>query len=525
MPIVANEAAAQALTGLINGQPVFVLSHRSIWTFKAATGPNQTPPLAPHEVIAVASGGVLTRTDYSDPSLRIGINNIFIDPTNPAASDENDGLTAATPLQTGRELFRRWGWGNQVEAGPNFATSPDGFMNIIVNSDLVSPDSLAFNVLITKNGSVRIRGGAGTGTIIQPATALTAVTPMNRAAPLGGTRLRLTAGALVWTPFIIANRRGRITTGIAAGATFQVQVDQGGGAADCCPAQTTNEAGFAIVPTTVTPAPGDSFVIEQLIQINLDPIFRFEQELDPAFVGASFANIVGCHIPATPGQNWQPQSSTGVFLNFYQCTINRLVAIAGPINVFFIATQFTEALFWISPVQVNVGLGGGGAIKLPTSAGLFFVWGNGMGNGIDQDFTTEKFPIVFINDSASSNFSTWNCASHGAYIGRFGGVRGSARTFLRGTHWGAGNGGAGVRVASGSVGIGAAQNSTGVGGDFKLGSFFSGWFWTIATAIFGPAAGPLTTSWANLSAAQPAGFGGSAVRPDQTASFVPVEAN
>lgn len=139
-PIVADQAAASALPAsvYVNARLVWTIAQEAIWQFiPGVPGTVGVPPLAADEVI-VAAGGVLARTEYSSPKWRVGVNDIFIDPANGAASNENDGFTALTPLKTGYELFRRWGWSaSKPLVGCNFATSPDGFTNIHVRKSVV----------------------------------------------------------------------------------------------------------------------------------------------------------------------------------------------------------------------------------------------------------------------------------------------------------------------------------------------------------------------------------------------------
>lgn len=277
--------------------------------------------------------------------MRIGINDIWIDPANGAANDENDGLTAATPLKTGFELFRRWGWGSPVIVGPNLVTSPDGFTNVHIVTDLVDPDQLPVNIIVAANGSIRFRGGPTT--VVQASTALTAVTAMN---PATNTRLRLTAGALNWAPFIAANRRGRILDGAAIGATFQVQTSVGAGVADCSAAQTTNEPGFSLTPTTVTPAIGDHFQIESLVQCNWSTLFEIRQEVNDTFGGFDvFVNIIDLNVPRTPNQQFTPVGVNGTGnggprLNLYNCTFDNGADVS-ECSVQFIACYFFYAVF------------------------------------------------------------------------------------------------------------------------------------------------------------------------------------
>jgi hypothetical protein len=544
-PIVPNEAAMRALVGILDGEQVFVLSHRSIWTKRnGVAGTQGVPPLAPHEVDPADDlTGVFCRTNYSDPALRTGINDIFIDPANVNANDENSGLTALLPLKTGQELFRRWGWGTPVLIGPNFATSPDGFLNVNIQSDLVSPDQLDVNVIIASNGSLRFRGG--TPTTIRTSTLTGASTAMNRAAPLGGTRLRLVDAATVtWVPDMVANRRGRITTGAQAGATFQPQTNVGvGGAVDCSGAQTTNEPGFSTTPVTVTPAAGSTYVIESLVQCNFG-IFHVAQQINPAFGGFScFVNFIDLNFPNTPNQNWGPIADSGFFdspfLNFYQCTFDRNLdlTMAGSYN--------TVACYWFDTQVHNFSsyapgnINGGGMNSNVGLSGVLWSCKN-QDTIIDFDFVANKSIVLMSADAAVKNFASWNArtlagvnaAGHGVLVGVIGFAGLCGRTRFTGTLWGNGNGGAGLLIGAACKGAGAPQNITGTQGDLKLANNPSvggnNVYWQAASGLYVGATGAAgvasNATWALLTAAKAApGYGGSVHFPDQDASFVALE--
>jgi F0F1-type ATP synthase membrane subunit c/vacuolar-type H+-ATPase subunit K len=562
-PVVANEAAAAAfpMSDVPGGiMQVFVLSHRSIWTKRnGVAGVQGVPPLAAHEVIAATAGpaGVLTRTEYSDPTLRIGINDIWIDPANGAANDENDGLTAATPLKTGYELFRRWGWNaSKPIVGPNLATSPLGFVNIHVQTDLVSPDSLPIKVTAAANSSgPRVVGGPST--ILRTATLTDAVTAMNPAVPApGGTRLTVRDNTLLsWAAFMVANRRVRMIDGPAAGGTFQPQTDSlaTAGQVQCSACQTTNASGFSRVATTVTPAVGNTYVVESLVIVNIGAV-DISQELNPAFGGfEAFLNIENCNLPSTGSQNWVPRSDAGVngpSINLYQCTIDRGVDV-GLANITFIACYFSKqeisCVIGHSDGPAIEGGGANGFIAGPVS-GLLIAMESATADAlIDGDFVANGASIFSVV-GAMRNFASWNAQAvaginaggHGVIVGgggtgTFFAYRGVA-TF-KGLLWGNTTGGfqagAGLLVSAGCIGVGAPQNITGGQGDGKLannpsagGAAFNT-YWDQATGTYRGAAGGFAASdftWVLLAAAKAGpGYGFSVHFPDQDAHFVASE--
>lgn len=550
--IVANEAAMQDLV-VPDGTSVFVRSHRSIWVKRnGVAGTQGVPPLFPHEVDAATDGsGVFTRTTYSDPSLRTGINDIFIDPANPAANDENDGLTALTPLQHGYELHRRWGWdASRPIVGPNLVTSPDGFTHVHVQSDLLSPDSLPIKVTLAHDALLQIESPLLAANIIRTSVLTNAVTAMNRAAPLGGTRLRIQDNTLAnWTPDMVANRRVRFLNGPAGpgpgtltGGTLQPQTNQAGGAVDCSACQTTAPAAFSFTPTTVTPAVGNTYVVERLVVVNLGEI-DIAQELNPTFGGFNgivfFLNI---NLPSIGGQSWCPQSNglglfAGVELVFFQCTIDRTIdGSAG--NVVLNACYGSQGVFSTGGHQQQFIVGGGWNGGIVGSSVQVAVNGQGgsFESALDFDAVFNLSLIVAITGPVR-NFASWNAApsaglnagGHGVMIGAGGpstffGFRGQAQ--CKGTIWGntATAGATGLLVCASCDGVGAPQNITGPAADFKLANKIVGWWFNDATAAYNPIGGSVATTWAALAAAEgAAGFGGNAHELDSNSHFVAAE--
>lgn len=523
-PIFATEALASAAPNIVDGEQVFILSHRSIWTKRAGVaGTVGVPPLTAHEVIPSVGPvvGVLARTSYSDPALRVGVNDVFIDPANPAANDENPG-TAALPLKTGRELFRRWGWGSPQEVGANLTTSPDGYVNVHVVSSVISPDSLPLVDMVASNGSWRVV--AGTPTVLRTSTLTAAPTAMNRAAPLGGTRLRLTDAALAsWAPFIAQNVRGRFTNGPAAGGTFQPQVNVGGGVVDCSGCQTTNEPGFSTVPTTVTPVNGNTYVIEQLVTVNMNS-FVVSQELNPGFGGFNaFISITNAFVPSAGQQSeWMINIQNNAQVAFYQCTIARQIESRTGL-IFWVACYWTEGMAMLLGSQAQVQ--GGGAVRLAASVSPFILWGTNLGR-IDNDFVSNGISLADLGANAAFfNMAFWNCVNDSFDPGGHGiNVSGTKGSFL-GTAWGNGNAGVGIHVTSGASGVGAAQNATGTAGDLGLGSHLGvgagAQYFNVATGAYLPVAAGQDLTWALITAAKAApGYGGGAHIPDQNAHWV-----
>lgn len=547
-PVVANEAAGAAfpLSDTPSAQAqVFVLTHRSIWTKKnGVPGTPGVPPLSPHEVIATTAGapGVICRTEYSDPALRTGINDIFIDPAAPGANDENDGLTAASALKTGYELHRRWGWNSSKPiVGCNFATSPDGFLTIHILSDLTTPDSLPLKITVAHDVTIRIVAPLLAANILRTATLTDAVTAMTPAVPLGGTRLTVRDNTLAsWAAFEVVNQRVRMIDGPAAGGTFQPQTDSLAtpGQVQCSACQTTNESGFSIVPTTVTPAVGNTYVVEKLVVVNMGEV-DIDQELNPTFGGFDvFVNFVNINLPFGGFIAWVPRSPTGLagpFFNFYQCTIDRFIVDTSLSQILLIACYGSGGVTGTGGGKFNSTIfGGGWNGGIPGSIIQIAFGSSTIETAIDFNCVINK-PLFVGCVQPVRNFAVWNAlvtggvntGGHGFFIGSGGaspffGQRGAAQ--CKGLIWGNGNPGAGLLVGAACDGVGAPQNITGTQGDLKLAQSLVAWWWDATAGVYFPAGAGIALSWAFILAGKgAAGFGGSAHEPDQNAHWVAAE--
>jgi hypothetical protein len=546
-PVVANQAAATALPLTTYTNPrlarqVYTLAQEAIWQYiPGVLGTVGVPPLAADEVITAANG-VLARTSYSSPKWRIGVNDVYIDPANVNASNENAGFDPALPLLTAYELHRRRGWDDSKPiVGPNLATSPDGYSNIHIQSDVVAPDQLPIKVTVAKNSQLRVQGN--TPTLIRSAVLTDAVVAMNPAVPLGGTRLQVRDNTLAnWTAFMVPNRRVRMIDGPAAGGTFQPQTNQAGGAVDCSPCQTTNGGfpAFSTVPTTVTPAVGNTYNVESLTVCNFGEI-DVAQENNDAFVADTFFDIVNVNLPSLGQQSWRPQVVDSMFINLYQCTIDRSMFFDGG-TILAIACYFGAVALIADTVKSTQGLiaGGGanGAIASGGPGGILQIVLNGntaIESLIDFNFCSNIGIAVITGGIRGAAF--WNAlvlagvntAGHGLIVGGGGtgpffGFRGSL--LFKSTVWGNTTSAAatGCLVSATCNGVGSPQNITGPTSDFKLANKIVGWWFNDAIAAYNPIGGSVATTWAALAAAEgAAGFGGNAHELDSNTHFVAVE--
>lgn len=166
-PIVADEVAAQGLI-LANGEQVFVLTHRSIWTKKNGVPGVTAPPLKAHEVLATTDGtGVITRTTYSDPVWRNGISDIYFDPANVTgvADDQAQAFflapqigPARLPVRTAQEILRRIGRRNTFTFTDPIVGGPR--IHILSSMDPLSDDRFELDMICGFDTFVRVLGEA-----------------------------------------------------------------------------------------------------------------------------------------------------------------------------------------------------------------------------------------------------------------------------------------------------------------------------------------------------------------------------
>jgi len=528
--IAANEAAASAIPGLIDGQQVFILSHRSWWRFNA----NSTAPLVPHVVIASASAGAsprLLRTAYAAPEWRESITDVYIDPGNVTgiANDENKAIfdapqvgAARLPLLTWQELSRRWGRRNTINTGDLVGLS---FQVHVLSGRPVGAggDPADLDWVNFTDTYPRILGENATA-VLGP-IALTAFTAQNPAVPApGGTPATIQIGATVWGPFI-----GKRIRRVSDGSVAYILRDMGGGVARISQPQLTNEALFFFTPTNVAWAAGNSVVVEDLPDINIQHTYQ-------GFMGSAFGfngqtNIADLNITNEGGTvPWIPEVADANNMVVYQCTSDRPVSAKGVVAFNSCGIRAGGQFF------SSGGMFMGGAVLPGMNASFQVLYMNGpsqpaFGFGAIDFFTyVQGGGVIAADANTFGTFSVWdaivdgnfNPGGHALSVG--GGPNLGARACqlaLRSSNtiFGTGSVGKGCRVASGSK-IGAylaLPNITGATGDFQLGNSVLGMWGDFATGTYQPPGG-IALTWAALAAAAGiAGFGGSAHNHNQDA--------
>lgn len=196
----------------------------------------------------------------------------WLDPQNPAASDTNDGLTAAAPIKTRQELARRL-------TTPELLTAPA--VTVHVESDVPSGDQFVLSVRGTAAyGAFRVQGKA---TTLYQGT-LTGATAPNSAT---NTRADITIAGIDWSTAgpggssLLGKRIRRLSDDALSWVQFQT------GAPDTVelPRPTVYgsigfDANFAI---------GDEIVVEELVSFG--DAFYFDWQSSYGFVSPFFEGL------------------------------------------------------------------------------------------------------------------------------------------------------------------------------------------------------------------------------------------
>jgi hypothetical protein len=481
--IVANEAAASAIAGLVDGQQVFVKSHRSWWRFNS----NSPAPIVPHVAIASASPGPsprLLRTAYAAPEWRESITDVYIDPANTTgiANDENHAIFSAPqvgnarqPLLTWQELFRRWGHKNLINTGDLVNLT---FQIHVLSSEpggSAASDPWDIDFVSFIDTYPRLIGEAAVTTL--GPIALTAFTAQNPAVPApGGTPCSIQIGATVWGPFI-----GKRIRRVSDGSVAYILKDLGGGVARISQPQLTNEATFAASPTNVNWAAGNNVVVENLTDVNagrfhfgfVSSAFGFAGQFN--FLDVNFMNVSGSDQEIS--LYVEDNNSVAVA---YQCTFARTLDMDQSV----IANGCGSRSPLLSR-SLGYGAWFGGAVIAPAfpiggflagRSKQFFLFGQ-----LDFFAYSQGGCISFATPCTAGVFSVWdapvqvqdNPGGHAVLVGGAPNTSASScELAIRSSNivFGSGSAGRGVRVGPGSK---VSQylvlpNVTGAGGDFQL---------------------------------------------------------
>lgn len=536
-PIVANEAAASAVLGALlpNGEQVFILSHRSIWT----SDPNDIRPLTAsdaHQRIARNGGGTLNRTPYVDPNWWWEISDIYIDPQNftGVADDQNRAFFSAPqagnarlPLRSYKELRRRLGY-------YQFRTTSDTVNKqvvIHVLSDLNPFDNLdlpEIHLFCAPEVFPVLQGETFTVYINTTLDLVGGFTPQNPTFPApGGTAPQIKAGATVWAPYI-----GFQVRFPGSGAVATLLKDLGGGSARISQPVITNKATGVLEPTAFNPANGDA--VQVVAQTGISPGslgVRFGgtnsdtnglwkiQNIDLAVSGQSTLFTVET-LP----------TATYSLVEFYECRTDR-VLLNGD-NVVWSGCQIRGG--YQAPHGESGGnLWGCGVVPLDNRPHIFIsgTSSHAFNRGVlDFDTTMQGACVITMGPTQIGAISIWdaiitgnNPDGHALLVGRSLNQRIPSELALTGggAVFGSGSPGFGICISAGSRCVcESPPNVTGDLGDGMIGYASDAWYFDRVAGIYNPAVGPIAFSWANFNAAQPAGFGGNAHDPSADAHIV-----
>jgi len=528
-PIVANEAAASAVPGALlpDGEQVFILTHRSIWT----SDPNDARPLTAadaHQRIARNGGGTLNRTPYVDPNWWWEISDIYIDPANATgvADDQNRAFFSAPqagnarlPLRSYKELRRRLGY-------YQFRTTSAVNNEIVIHvlSDLNIFDTLdlpEIHLFCAPEVFPVLQGETFTAYISANLDNPGGFTAQNPTSPApGGTACQIKVGATVWAPYIGFQIRFP-----ASGAVSTVLKDLGGGSARISQPVITNKATGVLEPTVFNPANGDAFQVVAQTGISPGSLgVRFGgtntdsnglwkiQNLDISVSGQS--TLFTVETLPTAGYS---------IVEFYECRSDR-VLLSGN-NVVWSGCQIRGG--YQAPHGESGGnLWGCGVVPLDNRPHIFVsgTSSHAFNRGvIDFDTTIQGACVVTTGPTQLGALSIWDATitgnnpdGHALLVGRSLNERIPSELALTGGGpvFGSGSPGFGICISAGSrCVVESDPNVTGALGDGMIGYASDAWFFDRATALYAPGAGPIAFSWVNFAAAQPTGFGGDAHDP------------
>jgi hypothetical protein len=460
-----------------DGEMVWVQSQRCLYVYRLGT--SLTPDGINVVATAFAPGLWVRLLDTGDQSWQTQLT-WFIDPANPAASDENTGEDAAHPLLTGAEFDRRFG--NKQH--------PFGNYQIYVLSDIPYGDYLRISGVFVSGASVVVHGSAtpGEGQVVLY-TSVAGVTAHTVAVPAANTRPTISDPAVptgTWTGADLlslsspANRRVRLTSGANVGAIGFASKEPIAG--------TVDTSFFGIIPpnalagtstdlpTLITPAVNDQFVVEQLTRIydlrleaSEDASTQttvYVESIDLAFLtcaGTQYAAFYGCtNVPTeidTPGS--------------IVCSTSH---IAGGV------LRVAETYLWACHMTSGISIRQGGLV---TFDGHTIGQGSGLGDALEGG-------IAVIGSAAAFDSPYVLKVFQNGY-----GLLKDQSTGAGNIFWGDNNTGAALIIGSGCrvQQTGGTYVSTGTGGDFTLGGSGSARAWIEASATW-TASG--TCTWTHL---------------------------
>jgi hypothetical protein len=348
--------------------------------------------------------------------------------------------------------------------------------------------------------------------------------PHNPSAPLGGaaTIIKDTTSGVVWAGLI--SKRIHFP---AVDSWAYVLKDLGGGSARISVPQFSDEPGFNPTPITTNPANGQAYVVDDPVHVVIGEV-NLHNVSDPssplgAFSGVNLADITAFADPGTTVMDFE-RVPRNMGMVFYRCLLEGVYEnTAGAESVFFSVSRawaLNEPSISQSPFG-KMGFWGGALVRADGFPSYNNVSGGSGDAGVIDYLTCVQFGFVFIHGGSQvRSISVWdaplaplldNPGGHALLVGSPGhhasaGV--AMFTQRSGPIYGNGNAGVGVAVGPSSSAIyEILPNITGAGGNFKLGTGGKARFFNEGTGVYSPV---IAETWANLAAAQPAGFGSNA---------------
>jgi hypothetical protein len=464
--------------------------------------------------LALTSATVLATDTGVGRWVRLGIPNLawqtqatwFVNPGG-GGNDENTGLTVGVPLATVGEWMRR------VGSSGNPGVSANGFIGQDTTITLLDniPASDPFRVTVTLGvGAHLFIVGTPSNLYTSPPAGFTAVTSQARATQTPGNVTDPAVPTGTWTGagFIGAaglSKRIRVTSGASTGAVAWPVLDTGAGSVRVSQwviPTTPLVPPVNFIPAEVTVAPGDHFVVEDLTTIA--DLYVSPHQNDPSDHVTAFDSIVFANIRLLVAAS---QSQT-------------VIATQGP-TVLFLASDTGSPL--IGPGNISFTACNMPAASLTNGAALWTVIACAVRTTIlaqqagfvtiDGDTLAQGVLGLRVRLGSSCRIGTlavFSSPNQGVLLESDGQLRTGTLFYGADLLWGTGNTTRGLTVQSGGRFFYVTTPTITGGGDFSLGGSASVRPYDNTA---GASAAAVATTWANLVAATPGGFGTHAIDP------------
>jgi len=485
------EQLQQTDSSVEDGEFVWCRATQCLWVYRVNSG------LVADGITVVASlygNGVWQRLETSSAA-GVAQLNWFIDPVN--GNDSNNGLTAATALKTDAERQRRMG---------TYPLWNAGAYHLRYLNDLPATDTFVLAGRRESNSQIFVHGSAvdhqGKATLFTGT--IDVLGTLNRATGTNESWL-ITASALPvsWTASGLINSRLRLTSG-TPGAISGVMKDLTAKQARVCQFRAPVSYTVPVNPTSYffnsTPVAGNTFVVESLVQI---PTVLITIDAADTFAVNLGAPVIFDSLALGSGDMMFKCSDVIVF----DGCVYTMFDLMGQSNELLLSGSIAVTGCFIGASHAVCALAAGfSAVDVLTETGSQQVI-------VDSDFMVQGGAFLVNGNVSWAHGAVFDSSREGINISAFGTFHGTtqAGTFFC---WGKGNTGVGLRVGeryadyiSGQV---AGFTITGTGGDFSVRNVTSIRPFDDATGAYAAAA---ATTWANLAAATPGGFGGNVNDP------------